>query len=264
MKTAPPTGTWKDFDLLRGVSNETLDFLSQEFTEDEVKAAAALMPQLGTLVELPLLYKGVACIPEDEREPKPIRQNTRLMRALRAKMSGASGFSSSAGLMLDQDSTPALPMGSIGADLEKAMSDRMATLRREHRKIFGSSKFDNETYCESECTCIANHLGAAIKAADPKRTVLYVFMRGGCMSGGVCPHPDAEPPPKDRIMTTWTSHEALVVDDGKGGWSFVDPLVFGDLKAHSAADWYSHFQHKVKANYYVSPQPITLGWDRPS
>jgi hypothetical protein len=186
------------------------------------------------------------------------------MRALRARLTGAAGFTSSAGLSLDQNEVPSIPIAALDPGLEKAMSDRMTELRRKHKKIFGSAKYDNETYCESECTCIANNLGAAVKAADPRREVLYVFMTGGCRSGGVCPYPDAAPPPADNSMLTWTSHEAVVIDDGKGGWSFVDPLVFNDLKGHSAAEWYSHFQHKVKAKYYVSPRAVTLGWDGPS
>lgn len=262
MKESPPAGNWKDFNLLRGISNETLEFLSQDFTESETKAALSVMPALGTLLSLPDLASKANCPAEAGLPTASVLQNTQLLRTLRTRLSGAQGFTSSAGLALDQNGPPTLAHANLGEALEKALNDKMAALKREHKKIFGERRHENEVYCEDECTCIANNLGAAVKAADPGRTVLYVFMTGGCAPAGVCPYPDAEPPPKDHAMMQWTSHEAIAVGNSHGEWNFVDPLVFGDTKGHSAAEWYARFQHKTKASYFVSPKAVTLGWDQ--
>lgn len=255
-----PSGDWGDINLLVGISNDTLEFLSQDFSEAEITAVKRMIPELAGVLALEKRHDSDRCDGNDSRTVQ-----AKLLADFRKRISGPTFLDGTSGIRMKQTFMPSIPLAQLVPEIVAALSAEYKRLRQENRRIFGSDKWDNASFCDSECSCVANHLGGAVRRADPSRPVLYMTMTGGCFAGGVCPMRQAWPMAsgKPPLPTSWTHHVVLLIGDGKGGWAFLDPIAFGDMKPRSAAEWYNGFHHEYSSDYYVSPKAKTIGTDVP-
>ena len=218
--------------LLRGVSNDTLDFLAQDFTQDEKNNAPE--PR----VKLLLSFR------------EHLVTFTSYNKALTGKKYTY--------LRLQITAPPDVPKVQITADLKTVLTDGLAKLSQDNHSIYGDGKLYAKVYCSTDCSCLANRLGHLVQKAAPDMAVLYLMITGGAPDGGVGTIPsDQKPLP----YSTMNHHVVAVVGDPQGGWGVIDPLVFGDAEPRSILDWYKQFQHDTPMVYrvYTTDDPLVLG-----
>ena len=213
----PPRYDFTDFSLLDGVSEDTLIFLSQDFSRDE--------------------------------ENSVTEEYKRKLRDFKSHLSGS-------WLSVIPANLSDIPMAKVDSAVRENLSHQLGDLRQRHLRVWGDGVHYDEVFCEDECECIARHLGEDLQSRHPEVSVLYLRIVGG-RHGFVVAYSGSA-----RSEVTWDHHEVTLIGDRQGGWSVVDPVVYGDTGLHSLSEWYTRFAHDEPSSYIVGVKAPKFMMDR--
>jgi hypothetical protein len=132
----------------------------------------------------------------------------------------------------------------LGTAYASALSDP-----RPHRWKLEERRVRTPILCPTDCLCLAERLSAAALRAEASLLVLRVRIVGGG-HGGVTAWVNVQGRPGLQ-KAGWDYHVVTVIGDSAGAWSVVDPLVFGDARLHTVAEWYDRYEHVTPVEYSI-------------